>query len=94
MVEFLEGKGTYAGMCGSITCVSSDGLLEVNVKPRTPADADYIWKNKAECKNKILTVKYNEKIKSPSKDLYSLYLPIFIEIRDDKIIANTLEEID
>ena len=42
---------------------------------------------------KILTVKYNEKIKSPNKDLYSLYLPVFVEIRNDKDIADNFENI-
>lgn len=94
MVEFSEGKGAYASMCGSIKCVSEDELLEVSVKPRTPADALYIWNNQEDCLNKILTVKYNDKIKSPEKEKWSLYLPVFVEIRDlDKTVADKLKDI-
>ena len=94
MVEFSEGKGAYSNMCGSIKCVSEDELLEVSVKPRTPADAIYIWNNQEECLNKVLTVKYNDKIKSPEKEKWSLYLPVFVEIRDlDKTVADKLVDI-
>lgn len=93
MVEFIEGNGTYEGMCGSIRCLSADKKLEVYVKPRTIADATYIWENQEANLGKILAVKYNEKIKSPDKELYSLYLPVFIEIRNDKDIADKLEDI-
>lgn len=93
MVEFLEGKGLYEGICGSIRCISKDNLLEVMVKPRTPNDAEEIWYNQEKYLNKILTVKYNEKIESDTKDKISLYLPVFVEIRDDKIEADTLEQI-
>jgi len=80
-------------MCGSIRCLSADKKLEVYVKPRTIADATYIWENQEANLGKILAVKYNEKIKSPDKELYSLYLPVFIEIRNDKDIADKLEDI-
>ena len=93
MIEFMEGKGNYANMCGSIKCISSDGLLEVNIKPRTPADAKMLWDNKNIYTNKILTVKFNEVIDSDTKDCKSLYLPVFVEIRDDKSEADSLEYI-
>lgn len=94
MVEFLEGKGAYAGMCGSIRCISSDNKLEVFVKPRTFADAEFIWNNQEENLNRILTVKYNDKILSETKKgIYSLYLPVFVEVRTDKDVADKLEDI-
>lgn len=93
IIEFTEGKGSYAGICGSMRCVSEDKKLEVSVKPRTPDIAKEIWNNKNLYLDKIVAVKYNEKIKSPEKDTFSLFLPVFIEIRDDKIIADNLEDI-
>lgn len=94
MVEFFEGKGNYAKMCGSIKCVSEDKLLEVNVKPRTPLIAQEIWNNQDKYLNKILEVTYNEVIKDKNKDTYSLFLPRFVEIRDlDKDKADKLEDI-
>lgn len=95
MVEFYEGQGAYEGLCGSIKCVSEDGIVEVNVKPRTPQDARLIWFNQPNYLNKILSVKFNALIKSPTKDTYSLYLPVFTEVRDfDKNTANTFKEIE
>lgn len=94
MVEFIEGNGAYEGMCGSIRCVSNDEKLEVFVKPRTIQDAIDIWENQEANLGKILSVKYNEKIKSPNKDLYSLYLPVFVEIRNDKEVADNFENIE
>ena len=93
MVEFIEGNGAYSGMCGSIRCISNDEKLEVYIKPRTIQNAIDIWENKDYYMNKILAVRYNAKIKSPVKELYSLYLPRFVEVRAYKSIADTLEEI-
>ena len=93
MVAFYEGKGNYSGMCGSIKCVTQDELLEVMVKPRTPEDAKELWFNQDKYLNRILTVKYNEKIESDTKDKPSLYLPVFVEIRDDKTEADQFKDI-
>jgi hypothetical protein len=41
---------------------------------------------------KIITVKYNEVIESQNGKK-SLYLPIFVEIREDKDVANSLTEL-
>lgn len=93
MVAFEEGKGAYSGMCGSITCVSSDDLLSVSVKPRTPQEALELFNNQDYYMNRLLEVKFNEVIESETKDKASLYLPVFVEIRDDKIIADTYDYI-
>lgn len=94
MIDFQEGKGMYSNMCGNIHCISEDNLLEVFVKPRTPKDAIELWNNQDKYKDKILEVKFNEVIYSETKDKPSLYLPVFVEIRDDKDIADTLEYIE
>ena len=93
MLDFYEGKGQYEGMCGSIKCTSSDGILEVMVKPRTPKDALEVWNNQDFYRHKILSITFNEVITSETKDKPSLYLPRFVEIRDDKVEADTFEAI-
>lgn len=93
MVGFIEGKGAYSGMCGAIRCVSEDDLIEVFIKPRTQADGIELWNNQDKYYHKILEVKFNEVISSESKDKYSLYLPVFVEIRDDKNVADDFEYI-
>lgn len=93
-IGFEEGSGAYAGMCGTINCVSEDKLLQVGVKPRTPEQALDVWQNQDKYLNKILTVKYNAKIKRQDSEIYSLFLPVFVEWRDlDKTTADKLEEI-
>lgn len=93
MVEFIEGNGAYARMCGSIRCISNDKKLEVYVKPRTVQNATDIWENQEYYMDKILAIRYNAKIKSPVKELYSLYLPRFVEVRTDKSVADALDDI-
>ena len=93
MVGFQEGKGAYSGMIGNIRCISEDEQIEVYIKPRTQADAIELMNNVDKYYGKILEVKFNEVISSESKDKYSLYLPVFVEIRDDKNIADTFEYI-
>ena len=44
-------------------------------------------------KDKIIEIKYNEVIQSDSKDTWSLFLPIFLSVRDDKDTADTLERL-
>lgn len=93
-VGFEEGSGAYSGMCGTIICESEDKLLKVGIKPRTPIQAEDVWQNQSKYLNKILTVKYNSKIKRQDSDIYSLFLPVFVEWRDlDKTTADKLGDI-
>ena len=88
-----EGTGKYEGMIGSLICESSCGKLKVNVG--TGLNEKDRAKNPDEYIGKILTVKYNEKIKrKDSVDTWSLFLPVYIETRIDKTEANSLEEIE
>lgn len=83
-------------MLGAIKCQSEDGLLLVDVGTGlTEENRRYFWDNQDKYLDKILTVKYNEKIKDKNKDTWSLFLPVFIEWRDlEKTIADKLEEIE
>ena len=40
---------------------------------------------------KIITIKYNAIVDDKTKDTKSLFLPIFLEIREDKDTADVLE---
>jgi hypothetical protein len=48
------------------------------------------WSNRNSLKGNIVAVQYNAKIKSKSNDLGSLFLPVFVEMRDDKDEADNL----
>lgn len=92
---FDEGTGAFSGTLGAIKCKSGDGLLIVDVGTGlTEEDRREIWQNQDKYLNKILTVKYNAKIKRQDSEIYSLFLPVFVEWRDlDKTNADKLEDI-
>lgn len=81
-----EGTGKYEGMVGAIECESSDGVIKVSVgsgfsdDQRKNFDSSII--------GKIAAIKYNERIKSVDGS-ESLFLPILIEIREDKEVADS-----
>ena len=86
IVGIEDGTGKYAGMLGSIICESSDGVIKVSVgSGLTDADRKNLGQ---EIVDKIVAIKYNSRIKNKLGD-ESLFLPIFIEIRDDKDEADS-----
>lgn len=83
------------GWVGALICQTRDGLLEVGVgSGLTDAlrkmTADYFV-------GQIITIKANDITKSETKELQSLFLPRlnykFVEIRRDKSVANSLDEV-
>ncbi len=91
VVDVKEGTGKYQGLIGSLICQTSDGLLEVSVgsgfsddERKLPFET-YI--------GKIVEVMYNQKITSKGKEKTSLFLPRFLTVRTDKLVANTLDEL-
>lgn len=90
IVAIEEGTGKYAGMLGAIVCESSDGKIKVNVGSGfNDAHRKNLGK---EILDKIVAIKFNSRIKNKLGD-ESLFLPIFIEIRDDKDIADSSKDI-
>jgi len=90
IVAIEEGTGKYAGMLGAIVCESSDGKIKVNVGSGfNDAHRKNLGK---EILDKIVAIKYNSRIKNKLGD-ESLFLPIFIEIRDDKDVADSSKDI-
>jgi hypothetical protein len=90
IIAIEEGTGKYAGMLGAIVCESSDGKIKVNVGSGfNDAHRKNLGK---EILDKIVAIKYNSRIKNKLGD-ESLFLPIFIEIRDDKDIADSSKDI-
>jgi DNA ligase-1 len=86
------GTGKYEGMLGSLVCESHCGELQVDVSGR----GDDMRKNFAieDWDGAIVTVKANA-IMPPgdSNPRHSLFLPIFVERRTDKGVADTLAQI-
>ena len=90
VVSVIGGTGKYADMIGSLCCESADGLLKVYVgsgftdEQRNAPPSDYY--------GKIISVKYNARIKNTNGE-ESLFLPIFLEVREDKEVADTSDKI-
>jgi ATP-dependent DNA ligase len=88
VVDIQMGTGKYEGMLGAIVCESSDGIIKVNVgsgfSDEQRKSLDYI--------DKIVAIKYNARISNKQGE-QSLFLPVFVETRDDKDIADSSLEI-
>lgn len=86
IVDIQEGTGKYENMLGAIICETSDGLLRVSVGSGFNDEQRKILINE-NLLDKIVTIKYNTKIQNKAGE-NSLFLPIFVEIRDDKDVAD------
>lgn len=75
---------------GGISCTSSDGLVQFNVGSGfSEEERQNLLDNIV---GKIVKIEYNQIIQSKErKDVYSLYLPIFVDVRDDKSEADSYE---
>jgi ATP-dependent DNA ligase len=87
-----EGTGKYKGMCGALIGETRDGKVVVGVGSGfTAAERASIGE---EVIGKIMAVKYNAVIQDKRQpDLYSLFLPIFVEVRTDKTVADKFEDL-
>lgn len=91
IVAVEEGTGKYAGMLGAIICESADAIVKVNVGSGfNDEHRKNLWKENLI--DKIVAVKYNARIKNKQGE-ESLFLPIFVEIRDDKNVADSVKDI-
>ena len=91
-VDWQEGTGKNVGKLGALVLESSDKLVKVNVGSGfTDEQRDkYTKKNTV---GKIVAVKYNAKIQDKKTGEFSLFLPVFIELREDKDVADSLSSI-
>lgn len=93
IVAVEEGSGKYAGMLGAMICESSDGVVKVSVGSGLNDEHRInLWRIKQEILDRIVAVKYNARIKNKQGE-ESLFLPIFVELRDDKDVADSSKEI-
>jgi ATP-dependent DNA ligase len=91
-VDWQEGTGKNVGRLGALVLESSDGLVKVNVGSGfSDEQRDKYTKNVT--LGKIVAVKYNAKIQDKKTGEFSLFLPVFIELREDKEVADSLSSI-
>jgi ATP-dependent DNA ligase len=96
IIAVEEGTGKYAGQLGAVVCRSgsTDGkFLTVSVGSGfNDAHRTDLWAVRDQLVGKIVAVKYNMRIQNKQGE-ESLFLPIFVEVRDDKDVADTLGDI-
>jgi hypothetical protein len=92
-IGWEEGTGRNVGKLGALVCESADGLIRVNVGSGFSDDDRNTIKAEA-VTGKIIAVKYNARIKNKADGATeSLFLPIFLEIREDKTQPDSSKEI-
>lgn len=90
IVGLQPGTGKYENMLGALLCESEDKKIQVSVgsgfndEQRSTLSTDII--------GKVVSVKYNSRITNKQGE-ESLFLPIFVEIREDKTEADFSKDI-
>jgi len=86
-VEWQEGTGKHEGRLGALVAVSSDRKIKVNVGSGYSDEQRNIYTRESTL-GKIITVKYNTRIVDKAGN-QSLFLPVFIALREDKEVADS-----
>jgi len=93
IVDFNDGNGRNEDTFGSIRCKTSCGKLFVNVSGRGDEMRELFNSKREELKGSIIAVESNNLSIDSKTGVYSLFLPIFLELRNDKANADTLERV-
>ena len=90
VIDWKEGTGRNVGLLGALTAETEDGKIRVNVgtgfsdEQRKEYTREFVV-------GRIIEIEYNQRISSEGRDTDSLFLPRFIELREDKDVANSSE---
>ena len=90
-VGWEEGTGKNKGKLGALVLTSSDGKINVSVGTGLTDEMRSTLTPKM-VEGKIVTVKYNARINN-KKGEDSLFLPVFLEIREDKTTADSSKKV-
>lgn len=89
---FEEGQGKFEHNLGSLICESKDGQLVTNISGFGDELRREIWEHREEYLDKIVTVKFNDVMIKEGQPA-ALFLPRFVEFREDKEEADDLHRI-
>ena len=92
VVDWEEGTGKNRGRLGALVLESGCGTIRVNVGTGF-SDADRDTITAANSVGRIVAIKYNARIADKNSATQSLFLPVFVEFRDDKSVADTDKDI-
>lgn len=95
LVEVIAGKAgkKYAEIAGTLRCKTRCGQLFVDASGMTDDEREWFWANRFTVPGIIIEIEYNGIVKRRGSDVYSLFLPQYNKIRDDKTVANSLDEL-
>ena len=92
VVDWEEGTGKNVNRLGTLVLESACGGIRVNVGTGfSDRDRDSITAGNSV--GRIVAIKYNARIKDKNSDVESLFLPVFIEFRDDKTEADAAKAV-
>ena len=92
VVDWEEGTGKNVNRLGALVLESACGGIRVNVGTGfSDRDRDSITAGNSV--GRIVAIKYNARIKDKNSDVESLFLPVFIEFRDDKSQADAAKAV-
>lgn len=94
VIGYYEGTGKAKGMLGGFDIASDEHLIISGVGSGfTDQERKYFWDHRATIVGSIITVEANDIVTRRGKDIKSLFLPIFIELRKDKSKADTMKQL-
>lgn len=86
-VGVMEGTGKNVGKMGALLLESADSVVKVAVGTGfTDQERAFFWENKP--LDKIVAICYNARINDKKTGLESLFLPRYLEVREDKSTAD------
>ena len=89
VVGYNPGTGKYTGKIGSLIVESADGKVHTSVGTGL-SDEQRSLDFESEFCSKIVAIKYNALISDKKTGDISLFLPVFVEVREDKETADLL----
>lgn len=90
--DWVEGTGKNVGKLGALTLQSNDAIIKVNVGSGLTDEQRSSYKKK-DVVGKVVAVRYNARIKDKNTGQESLFLPVFLELREDKAKADSSRDI-
>ena len=92
--DVVEGTGKAAGMLGALRLASDDGMVVVDCGTGfTDAQRKHLWEHRDSLIGKVVAVTANDLLDKKGSKTLSLFLPVFVEVRNDKTQADSLEHI-
>jgi ATP-dependent DNA ligase len=92
VVDWEEGTGKNVGRLGALVLESDCGGIRVNVGTGfSDADRDSITAESSI--GRVVAIKYNARITDKTSSTASLFLPVFVEFRNDKSVADSAKDV-